>query len=183
MRVISGIAKGRRLRAPAGLRVRPTADRVRQTIFDMLGTTEGDRVLDLFAGSGSLGIEALSRGAAAAVFVESDASAIAAIRSNLESTGLAEAADVVRAPVDRYLGGTVSQGFDLVFLDPPYERGLGFAAGTLTTLAAGGWVAPGGMVVLESAAGPVQIPAGLREVRTKTFGRTQVTMIVNGGSE
>ena len=122
MRVVAGAFKGRRLHAPPGARTRPTADRVREALFSMLGPLEGLRVLDLFAGSGALGIEALSRGAASATFVERDARAAEAIRRNLEAVG-------VEAPVHRreamaWIGSPAalqSGPFDLVFADPPYS--------------------------------------------------------------
>jgi len=118
VRVVAGEFKGRRLYAPRGAGTRPTADRVREALFSMLGDVSGARVLDLYAGSGALGIEALSRGAESAVFVERDHAALAALRRNLEATGAR--AEVRRQDVARFLarpGGT----FDLVFCDPPYD--------------------------------------------------------------
>jgi 16S rRNA (guanine966-N2)-methyltransferase len=118
VRVVAGQFKGRRLRAPRGKRTRPTADRVREALFSMLGDVSCARVLDLYAGSGALGIEALSRGAASALFVERDPRAAAAIEDNLRSLGLDQA--VLRQDVLRFLArgeGT----FDLVFCDPPYD--------------------------------------------------------------
>ncbi len=118
LRVVAGRFGGRRLERPRGAPTRPTADRVREALFSMLGDVDGDRVLDLFAGSGALGIEALSRGAASAVFVERDARAAAAIKRNLESLGVE--ARVARQDVLGFLGR--EQGpFDLVFCDPPYD--------------------------------------------------------------
>jgi 16S rRNA (guanine966-N2)-methyltransferase len=118
LRVVAGDFKGRRLHGPRGSRTRPTADRVREALFSMLGDVSGARVLDLYAGSGALGIEALSRGAESAVFVERDQQALAALRRNLEAVG-AEA-DVRRQDVSRFLGRTEGT-FDLVFCDPPYD--------------------------------------------------------------
>ena len=118
MRVVAGAFKGRPLRAPRGLRTRPTADRVREALFSMLGDVQGARVLDLFAGSGALGIEALSRGATAATFVESDPAALTAIHRNLDAVG-AEA-EVRRQDALRFLARS-RQAYDLVFLDPPYD--------------------------------------------------------------
>ena len=118
MRVVAGAYGGRRLKAPAGRATRPTADRVREALFSILGPLEGTRVLDLFAGSGALGIEALSRGAASATFVDSDARAIAAVRANLDALG-AEA-EVARADALAFLAREPGT-FDLVFLDPPYD--------------------------------------------------------------
>lgn len=124
MRVIAGSAKGRRLaRVPPG--VRPVSDRVREGVFSSLGdAVEGARVADLYAGTGALGIEALSRGADEALFVERDPGAVATIRENLERTGLSSRATVVRSEVDRFLRRPAEPGFDLVFLDPPYDDGV-----------------------------------------------------------
>jgi 16S rRNA (guanine966-N2)-methyltransferase len=118
VRVVAGAFKGRRLSAPRGARTRPTADRVREALFSMLGDVDGARVLDLYAGSGALGIEALSRGAATAVFVERDPAAVAAIERNLTAVGVE--AVVVRQDVLRYLAGAEGP-FELVFCDPPYD--------------------------------------------------------------
>ena len=118
MRVVAGEFKGRRLHAPRGAATRPTADRVREALFSMLGDVAGARVLDLYAGSGALGIEALSRGAGSAVFVERDRRALAALRGNLEAVGVE--ADVRSLDALRFVArgeGT----FDLVFCDPPYD--------------------------------------------------------------
>ncbi|MBA2505357.1 MAG: 16S rRNA (guanine(966)-N(2))-methyltransferase RsmD [Thermoleophilaceae bacterium] len=124
MRVVAGAFKGRRLTAPAGLGTRPTSDRVRESLFQILGPLEGLRVLDLYAGTGALGIEALSRGAGAAEFVEHDPEAIAAIHTNLDAIGTA--GRVHRGDVLGYLARGAGP-FDLVFLDPPYDAppGLG----------------------------------------------------------
>ena len=118
MRIVAGQFKGRRLATPRGTRTRPTADRVREALFSMLGDVTGARVLDLYAGSGALGIEALSRGAASAVFVERDPPAVAAIERNLAAVGVE--AVVVRKDVARYLA-RADGPFELVFCDPPYD--------------------------------------------------------------
>jgi 16S rRNA (guanine966-N2)-methyltransferase len=122
MRVVAGRYKGRRLTAPRGTATRPTQDKVREAVFNLLGPIEGARVLDLYAGSGALGIEALSRGAASITFVESDTAALGAIRSNLELVG-AEEVQVVRANVASFLAQAARRGqsWDLVFCDPPYR--------------------------------------------------------------
>ncbi len=120
MRVIAGEAKGKRLVAPRGLTTRPASDRLRESVFGTLGGAVDDaRVLDLFAGSGALGIEALSRGSATAVFVEREPAAVRAIERNLASTGYADRGLVVRADVGAYLRAT-GEAFGLVFCDPPY---------------------------------------------------------------
>ncbi len=152
MRVIGGAWRGRRLAAPPGEATRPTAERVRQAVFDRLmhapwagrAVFEGVLVLDAFAGTGALGLEALSRGAADAVFMERDRAALAALRANIavcraEPRCTVLAADVLRPPRGRACG--------LVFLDPPYGQGLVPAA--VAALAAGGWIAPGCLCLAE----------------------------------
>ena len=118
MRVVAGEFKGRRLHAPRGARTRPTADRVREALFSMLGDVSGARVLDLYAGSGALGIEAISRGAESATFVERDRHALAALRRNLDAVGVD--ARVIARDVGRFLARPEGT-FDLVFCDPPYD--------------------------------------------------------------
>jgi 16S rRNA (guanine966-N2)-methyltransferase len=148
MRVISGSFGGRPLRAPAGREVRPTSDRVKEALFSMLGPLDGARVLDLFAGSGALAIEALSRGAASAVCVDSAPASVAAVRANLERVGAS--AEVVRRPALAYLGGALMQHalYDLVFLDPPYT--LAPTLGADLSAAIPPVLAPGARVVSES---------------------------------
>ena len=153
MRGVAGTAGGRRLRAPAGRGLRPTTERVREAVFSSLtslGAVEGARVLDLFAGTGALGIEALSRGAETATFVESDPTAVAAIKANLDTTGLAGRASVVRNDVLRFLAGEASEAeaFDVAFVDPPYDfaswvRLLERLPATLAVLESGAAVDPG----------------------------------------
>ncbi len=148
MRVIAGQLRGRPLVAPRGRSTRPTSDRVREAIFSILGSVEHFRVLDLFAGSGALGIEALSRGAAQVTLVDTSAAAIAAIRRNL--TALATTAEVVRQPalvhLERARGA--ERQYDLVFLDPPYRHAS--ALGRELSDALAPVLAPGGRVVAES---------------------------------
>jgi 16S rRNA (guanine966-N2)-methyltransferase len=148
MRVIAGTHGGRELIAPKGRATRPTSDRVREALFSILGDIHGLRVLDLFAGSGALGLEALSRGAQEATLVDSAASAIAAIHRNLEALGIA--AEVVRQPAVRFLGAASrdARQYDLVFLDPPYRHGS--ALGRELTSALTPILAPDARVVAES---------------------------------
>lgn len=121
MRVVAGEAKGRRLVSPPAAVTRAATERIRESLFAILEPMIGDaRVLDLFAGAGSLGIEALSRGAAHATFVERDRKALAAIRANVEATGMGDRARVVAANVTTFLGGAASGPYDLVFCDPPF---------------------------------------------------------------
>jgi 16S rRNA (guanine(966)-N(2))-methyltransferase RsmD len=147
--VIAGRWGGRRLRAPAGAATRPTSDRVREALFAILGErVEGARVLDLYAGSGALGIEALSRGAAEATFVDSAPAAVRAIRANLEALG-AEA-EVRRADAGRFLRSASGEGrhYDLVFLDPPYR--LAERLGRELSEALSGVLVPAGLAISES---------------------------------
>ncbi len=168
MRVVAGLAGGRRLQVPPGRRLRPTSERVREAVFSSLhslGVLEGATALDLFAGTGALGIEALSRGAVAVTFVEADPAAVAAIRANLEATGL-EGGTVVQADVGRFLddpGPTV----DLAFADPPYA----FSAwpSLLARL-------PAQLAVVESRR-PVEVGEGWAVVRAARYGDTHVTTV------
>jgi len=156
MRIIAGAHRGRRLVAPAGLVTRPTAERLRQALFDMLwhapwagrARVESARVLDAFAGSGALGLEALSRGAAAAVFLENDRAALAAIRANVAACREQERARVLAADVLAPPRADAPCG--LVFLDPPYGKGL--LAPALAALDRAGWFAPGALLVAETSA-------------------------------
>ncbi|MEA2157529.1 MAG: rRNA (guanine966-N2)-methyltransferase [Solirubrobacteraceae bacterium] len=149
MRVVAGLHRGRRLVAPAGAQTRPTSDRVREALFSVLGASvQGAHVLDLFAGSGALGIEALSRGAASAVFVDHSAKAVAAVRANLAALG-------IEAPVRR-MGALAAlrpppvapYPYDLVFLDPPYRHDT--ELGRQLSEALAGVLAPGARIVSES---------------------------------
>jgi 16S rRNA (guanine966-N2)-methyltransferase len=158
MRVIAGAYRGRSLVAPEGRATRPTADRVRQALFDVLQHApfapdlHGARVIDLFAGTGALGIEAMSRGATYALFVETDEAARGAIRTNLDALGLIGAGRVHRRDATQLGPRPATDGspFDLAFLDPPYAKGLGETA--LAGLLAGDWLAPGALCVLERGA-------------------------------
>ena len=157
LRVIAGTAGGRRLSAPPGTAARPTTDRVKESLFSALGDDRlrDASVLDLYAGSGALAIEALSRGAARAVLVDQDAAAVAAIERNLDATGFAGAARVQRSEVIRFLGGGPpgEAPFTLAFVDPPYDTPAAVVTGVLEQLAAPGWLAAGATVVVERGAG------------------------------
>jgi 16S rRNA (guanine(966)-N(2))-methyltransferase RsmD len=150
LRIIGGSARGRRLQTAAGQATRPTSDRVRQSLFDLLGQRcDGLRVLDLYAGSGALALEALSRGAASAELVEQDAKAAGAIEANLASLGYGGRARLHREEVSRALPRLAKGGlrFDLIFSDPPYA--LLAAQATLDAIALHGLLSPGGRIVLE----------------------------------
>lgn len=154
MRVIAGQYRSRVLAAPRGLSTRPTSDRLRETLFNVLAPRiEGASFLDLYAGSGAVGIESLSRGAARAVFVERAAEPLAVLRSNLDKLGIRGAARVCAAGVNAFLqrrraGESAAEQFDLVFLDPPYDVAEEYA-GTLTLLGEPGWLAQGAVAIAE----------------------------------
>jgi 16S rRNA (guanine966-N2)-methyltransferase len=172
VRVISGTAGGRRLVAPEGRTTRPTSERAREATFNALGSlgavVDAD-VLDVFAGSGALGIEALSRGAASATFVESDRAAARAIQANLQTCGVADRATVVVATVERYLVDAAARGarFDLALVDPPYD----FAAWDQLIQAL-----PADLVAAEAPAAVVA-PEGWEVARSRRYGRAWVTLL------
>ena len=185
MRVVGGEFRGRALVAPPGRETRPTTDRLRQTVFDILmhGHREavvGARVLDLFAGTGALGLEALSRGAAYALFVEDAVPARGAIRANIEALGLTGRTRVFRRDAT-HLGpaGTVAP-FGLVFADPPYGKGL--AEQALASARDGGWLTDDALVVIEEAEG-AEIGAipGLSPLDRRTVGDTQLVFLKRTG--
>jgi 16S rRNA (guanine966-N2)-methyltransferase len=176
MRVIAGNAHGRRLKAPRGLRTRPTSARARESIFSRLTVRldfEGLRVLDIFAGSGSLGIESLSRGAAAVTFVDSSRDAVSVMRSNLGTLALLDRARIITTDVHRALAelGAAREQFDLVFVDAPYKNDV--SAAVLNTLDELDLVARGGWVVVEQsrrAPGPPAAPAGIDQINAPIIG-------------
>lgn len=185
MRVIAGEARGRRLVAPSG--VRPTTDRAREGLFSALGQRVVDAVvLDLYAGSGALAIEALSRGATRAVLVDDDRAAVEACETNLAATGMSERASVHRMAVDRLLAGLAPEApFDLVFCDPPYDTADEVVAGALGALAEPGWRAEGARVIVErpvrrgrAAEVPASPwPAGWAVAWERRYGDTLITML------
>jgi 16S rRNA (guanine966-N2)-methyltransferase len=185
IRVIAGSARGRRLVVPPGPDVRPTKDMVREAVFSALsarGAVVGSRVLDLYAGSGALGIEALSRGADRAVFVESEPAAIAAIEENVDALGLQDRTRVVRSDVARFVAGGGSAPADapfrLVFADPPYLTADRDVAAVLAAFAAPGLLADDATVVVERPTGSdVVPPEGLGTVWERIFGDTLVVFL------
>jgi len=177
MRVIGGRSRGRRLAAKLPRTVRPTSDRVRESVFNILGSrggVEGLRVVDLFCGSGALGVEALSRGAASVTFVDQDPEALAAVRQNLGAVGLAdEPVALVQAVLPGWLASPSAGDFDLALCDPPYD----FAdwATLLGALRAG-------TVVIESAA-PVALPEGWVVVRERRYGGTLIIVAQHSSAD
>ena len=181
-RIISGIVGGRRLATPTGVSTRPTSDRVREALFSRLEHQEvllGARVLDLYAGSGALGLEALSRGAARATLVDSDRGAARVAGVNARNLGLADHVTVRAEPVERVLltGPGVPEGCaDLVFIDPPYDLSEDRLADVLELLVLHRWLAPDALVVVERSARSARPrwPAGLSEAGERRYGETKV---------
>ncbi|MDM7462728.1 MAG: 16S rRNA (guanine(966)-N(2))-methyltransferase RsmD [Tepidimonas taiwanensis] len=182
MRIIGGSARGLKLadvgEGDARAHLRPTTDRVRESVFNLLVNSldlnlEGMRVLDLFAGTGALGLEALSRGAARVAFVDDGVAARALLRANIEKMRAMGATDVWRRDATR-LGPNRGAGYDLIFLDPPYGQGLGERA--LTSALEGGWIAPGAVIVWEENA-PIAPPEGLERLDARRYGDTTITIL------
>jgi 16S rRNA (guanine966-N2)-methyltransferase len=188
MRITGGKHRSRALRAPRGSATRPTSDRVREALFGILvaqGRVEGARVLDLYAGTGALALEALSRGAACATLVEKGRDALDAIRSNVEALGVGRAVTVLGAPVDRAAKGFEPRAFDLVLVDPPYaDVTSGAAVRLLEDVVERGALAEDALIVLEhgtprgpaGAAGPEV--AGLERLETRRYGDTCLSFYV-----
>lgn len=183
MRIVGGEHKGRAIAAPPGRDTRPTGDRAREAVFNILAHAEwspgieGRRVLDLFAGSGALGLEAMSRGAAFALFVETDAGARGTIRDNIEALGLFGATRIHRRDATD-LGlkpAGLGEPFDLVFLDPPYAKGLGTRA--LARLKSGGWIETGALVVFECGADEALETPGFEALDTRDYGAAKVMFL------
>lgn len=182
MRIIGGSRRGLKLaevgEGDAAAHLRPTSDRVREAIFNLLINAHGNpvagaRVLDLFAGTGALGLEALSRGAAEVTFVDDGAKALALLRANIAKMRAEGETRVIRQDALR-LGPNTGAAFGLVFLDPPYGKGMGEQA--LTAARKGGWLAPGAMVVWEEGTAP-QVPEGFDPADQRKYGDTVVTLV------
>ena len=183
LRVIAGSVRGRRLAAPAGDDIRPTKGIVREAMFSALdsrGAIADAVVLDLYAGTGALGLEALSRGADRAVLVERDRRALEAIEANVEHTGFVDRARVVRSDVEDFLDAPPppEAPFDLVFADPPYDVGAGAIETIVEHLGAPGWLSPGATVSVERPVGSgVLLPKTFRTGWERTFGDTLVVFV------
>lgn len=177
LRIIAGEWRGRKMQAPVGDTTRPTADRTRETLFSMLvsriGDFDGLAVADLFAGSGALGLEALSRGAANCVFVEQDAAALRALRANIAALRAAPQCDVRASSVLAL--GPAKAPLDLVLLDPPYGSGAGAVA--LDKLQRLGWIGEGTWVSLETAADEEPKVKGLETVADRKVGKARITLL------
>jgi 16S rRNA (guanine966-N2)-methyltransferase len=186
VRIVGGRFRGRALATPSHEGLRPTGDRVREAVFNILAhgidgfDIEGARVIDLFAGTGALGLEALSRGAAYCLFVEESAEARALIRSNIEALGLTGATRIFRRDAaDLGPAGNMAP-YALAFLDPPYGKGL--AEKALVELRNGKWLEPGAIAVVEEQAGvELALPEGFSELSHRIYGDTQVVFARAGG--
>ncbi|PKQ13771.1 MAG: 16S rRNA (guanine(966)-N(2))-methyltransferase RsmD [Alphaproteobacteria bacterium HGW-Alphaproteobacteria-1] len=185
MRIIGGAHRGLRLasvgKGDEAAHLRPTSDRVREALFNVLAGGYGDpvtgaRVLDVFAGTGALGLEALSRGAESATFIENGRKALTILRQNIALCRAGDAARVIAADARRP-GPNAGAPHDLVFLDPPYGKGLGEAA--LAAALAGGWIAPGALIVWEESAS-ITAPEGLRLIEERRYGDTVIRFLEVG---
>jgi 16S rRNA (guanine966-N2)-methyltransferase len=181
MRIVAGKFRGKQLKTPPDDSIRPTADRVRESVFNILASRlgpdlEGRRVLDLFAGTGALGLEALSRGASHVTFVDSGVEARGLIRDHIDAFGIGGITKLLRRDATA-LGPIGSlRPFDLVFLDPPYGKGLGEAA--LASLIAGNWLAPGATLVFEdSSDAEITLPEGFSLDDTRTYGAATIRFL------
>jgi 16S rRNA (guanine966-N2)-methyltransferase len=181
MRVVGGSLRGRTLAAPKSQSIRPTADRLRESLFNILIHAYGDpiagaRVLDLFAGTGALGIEALSRGAAFTLFVDDSAEARALLRENVATLGLGGTSRIFRRDATKLGPAHPVEPFALVFLDPPYGKGL--AEQALASARAGGWLKPDALVVVEEAASAKFVaPEGFAEIERRRYDDTEFVVL------
>ena len=184
MRVVGGRLRGRAIASPASQAIRPTQDRLRESLFNILmhaygNPVDGARVLDLFAGTGALGIEAISRGAAFVLFVDNGAEARALLRRNVEALGLGGTTKVYRRDATRLGPAHPLEPFALVFLDPPYGQGL--AGQALASLRDGAWLMPGALVVVEEAkAAGFTAPEGFEELDRRAYDDTEFVFLRAG---
>lgn len=181
MRIVGGSLRGRKLSTPEGQAIRPTSDRVRESVFNILAHgivdfgIDGVRVIDLFAGTGALGLEALSRGASFCLFVDNSAEARGLIRGNADALGVTGRTRLFRRDAT-VLGQSSAGAFGLAFLDPPYGKGLAEVA--LTGLRDGGWLTADAILVVEESEGALpDVPAGYELIDRRTYGDTEVTFL------
>ena len=185
MRIVGGRLRGRALAAPKSQAIRPTADRLREALFNILvhaydDAVTGARVLDLFAGTGALGLEALSRGAAFALFIDDGAEARALLRENVAALGLGGVTRIFRRDACKLGRAHPVEPFSLAFLDPPYGRGLAEAA--LASARAGGWLTPDALIVVEEAASAAfAAPAGFDELERRRYDDTALILLRHRG--
>jgi 16S rRNA (guanine966-N2)-methyltransferase len=186
MRIVGGRLRGRALAVPRSQAIRPTAERLREALFNILihgcgDPVTGGRVLDLFAGTGALGLEALSRGAGFALFIDDAAAARALIRENVAALGLGGVSRIFRRDATRLGDAQRLAPFSLIFLDPPYGQGL--AQSALASAQAGGWLAPGALIVVEEAAkAAFAAPAGMEELDRRTYDDSELIFMRNVGA-
>jgi 16S rRNA (guanine966-N2)-methyltransferase len=181
MRIIAGRFQGHTLKTPKSYRVRPTSDRLRETLFNVLthsygNAVEGARVLDLFAGTGALGLEALSRGAAFALFVEDGVEARGLLRGNVEALGVAGSSRIFRRDATKLGAAHPNEPFSLVFADPPYGKKL--AEKALASARDGGWLMPDALFVVEEAGDAAfAVPDGFEEIETRAYGESKLVFL------
>jgi 16S rRNA (guanine966-N2)-methyltransferase len=180
VRIVGGRLRGRALAAPKSQAIRPTADRLREALFNILIHAYGDpvtgaRVLDLFAGTGALALEAISRGAAFALFVDDGAEARALLRENVEALGLAAVTRIFRRDATKLGPAHPVEPFSLAFLDPPYGKGL--AEKALVSAREGGWLTDEAMIVVEDVADAFKPPEGFEEIERRKYDDTEFTLL------
>lgn len=180
MRIVGGKFRGRTLAGPNTQQIRPTADRLRESIFNILMHAYGDpvsgaRVLDLFAGTGALGLEALSRGAGFVLLVDDGAEARALIRQNVETLGAAGVTRIFRRDATKLGAVHPNEPFSLVFLDPPYGKGL--AEKALVSAREGGWMTPDALIMVEEAKGAFRTPDGFEEIERRDYDDTEIVFL------
>lgn len=180
MRIVGGKFRGRTLAGPNTQQIRPTADRLRESIFNILIHAYGDpvsgaRVLDLFAGTGALGLEALSRGAGFVLLVDDGAEARALIRQNVETLGAAGVTRIFRRDATKLGAVHPNEPFSLIFLDPPYGKGL--AEKALVSAREGGWMTPDALIMVEEAKGAFRTPDGFEEIERRDYDDTEIVFL------
>jgi 16S rRNA (guanine966-N2)-methyltransferase len=181
MRIVAGRFKGRPLRGPSSAAIRPTSDRLREALFNILMHRYDDpvadaRIIDLFAGTGALGLEALSRGAAFALFVDDSSEARSLLRDNIDQLALGGLTKIFRRNATQLGDAPAGEPFSVAFLDPPYGHGL--AEDALQSLQQGGWLKPGSLAVVEeAAAAKLTIPRGFERLETRHYGDTQIVIL------